>query len=45
MKVLRQGLIGLVLIVGCLWTVFYAGLFKKSYLEWRAAPNNRVWQA
>ncbi len=23
--------------------VFYAGLFKKSYLGWRAAPNYQGW--
>jgi hypothetical protein len=32
-----------VLIAGSLWMIFYAGLLKKSYLEWRAAPNHRGW--
>ena len=43
MKVCRQLAIGAVLIAACLWMVFYVGLFKKSYLEWRAAPNYQGW--
>ena len=41
LKALRQLVIGAVLIAVSLWMVFYAGLFKKSYLEWRAAPNHQ----
>lgn len=45
-KVIRQGVIGAVLILVCLWMIFYAGLLKKSYRKASANPSPQTfyWQ-
>lgn len=43
LKVVRQAVIGAVLIFSSLWMIFYAGLLKKSFVERQANPSSKSW--